>query len=86
MKTVYKYPVPFGDEVTVEIPVFAKILHLNMQHGEPCIWALVDSDEKPAKRRFMWRGTGHNADGVGHYVGTIIVEGGQFVFHLFEAP
>jgi hypothetical protein len=86
MKVVYKYPVPLADEVVVEIPVFAKILRVDLQFGEPCMWALVDTDEKPSKRRFMWCGTGHSADGVGAYVGTVLVSGGSFVFHLFEAP
>ena len=84
MKTVYKYPVPFGDTVEVEIPVFAKFLKLDVQHGFQYLWALVDTDEAPARRTFHWRGTGHDCSDVGHYVGTVMVQGGAFVFHLFE--
>ena len=48
--------------------------------------AKVDTSESKQNRVFYWRGTGrgtgHDASGLGRYVGTIQELG--LVFHLFE--
>ncbi len=87
MQTIYKYKCPVDDEVTIQMPSGAKVLCVQVQHGEPCIWALVDRDvSEYFPRRFAWRGTGHQAEGLNNrmYVGTIQLHGGALVFHLFD--
>lgn len=88
MKTVFKYPLPLTNDVqTVNMPVDFKILTLQMQHGVPTIWALVDDNDPPVvSRRFRTIGTGHQFRDSAEfpvYVGTFQVEGGMFIFHVF---
>jgi hypothetical protein len=86
MKTIWKFQVPVQDEITVDMPVGAKILTVQMQAGSPCIWALVDADAPVQPRHFAWRGTGHDAGGLAllKYVGTVSILGGGLIFHLFD--
>jgi hypothetical protein len=96
MRAVYKYAAPLIDAFHVEMPVGAEVLCVQMQGGAPQIWAMVDPGPGwPVEYRwFRWRGTGHPADGVGRYVGTVQVLSTAFerpssiplVFHLFEEP
>ena len=85
--SVWKFPVRYNDFVEVEMPARAKLLHVNEQYGTPCIWALVDPQQKKEVRRFRLAGTGHPidipADKLSH-VGSYLTAGGQLVFHLFE--
>jgi hypothetical protein len=88
MKTVWKYPVTIGDEFTLEMPLAAKVLTVQVQHGAPYLWALVDPANVDAMRtrRFRLAGTGHpieDTDGL-KYVGTFQMFGGSLVWHVFE--
>ena len=84
MKTIYKYEVPLQDSSEILMPQGAKILSVQEQRGRPQIWALVDRANKPEARKFVLKGTGHEADGVEYmqFIGTVQI--GQYVFHLFE--
>lgn len=88
MQTIYKYEVPIEDEFVVELPESAKILCVQVQHGEPFFWALVDTANQPERRRFSLRGTGHVLDEYlvesANYVGSFQLRGGALVFHLFD--
>ncbi len=92
MKTVYKYPIPIMDDFEIKIHRVIKILHVDVQDEQPCIWALVESDSPLSFRQFSLRGTGHSCDGLEltglqkncDYVGTFIMQNGAFVFHLFD--
>lgn len=85
MKTIYKYEVPVTSGVTVQLPEGARLLCVQMQHGNPCLWAQVDSDAPLETRSFCWYGTGHQLPHVpGQYVGTVQLNNGALVFHLFE--
>lgn len=84
MKTVYKYPIPIYDEFGFLMPKGAEILHVNQINDVPYIWALVDTMEPLESYSFALRGTGHNADIVGKYIGTFQMHDGQLVFHLFH--
>lgn len=86
MLTVYKYPLPIDDIVTIEIPKGAKILFIAEQNGDPFIWALVDPNNEKEQRVFRFAGTGHKilTHHVGEFVGTFFASGGLFVWHIFE--
>lgn len=86
MKTIYKYPLQTVDDQDIEMPIGAKILTVKMQHGQPCLWALVDPNVEYEKRRILVRGTGHKADDVGEYICTFLIQGGTLVCHVFEPP
>lgn len=83
--TIYKFPAPINDEVALSMPVGAVVLSVALQAGEPVLWALVTPTAGYEQRRFHWRGTGHPADGLGRFIGTVLMHGGVLVFHLFEA-
>ena len=85
MKTIWKYQISPGGS-SCFMPRGAKILDVQIQRGEVCIWALVDHDEGNETRHFSVFGTGHEiliAD-LRNYIGTFQMEGGALVFHLFE--
>ena len=89
MATIFKYPVPVEDAPRVRMPRGAQILTLQIQHGIPCLWALVPNVDAPmVERRFRLHGTGHTVDDASAlaYVGTYQIHGGAMVFHLFEEP
>ena len=87
MLTVFKYPVPFGDYFVLDLPLGAKVLAVDVQHGQPQLWALVNPDHKTEPRRFRFAGTGHPIEDTAdclEYISTFQVEGGSLIFHIFE--
>lgn len=71
--------------MTIDMPHGAKILTVQMQHGEPQLWALVDPGAKTYPRTFHTYGTGYTLpDYPGKYVGTFQMAVGSLVFHVFE--
>jgi hypothetical protein len=84
MKTIYKYPIPYGSTDTyTEMPNGARILAVQMQNGKPYVWAIVETTMEVVGRRFVLYGTGHALDDYyGTYIGTF--QDGPFVWHLFE--
>lgn len=86
-KTIYKYELEITDSQVVKMPVGAKILSIHIQNGIPCIWALVNPNEKSTTGTIIETyGTGH---GIGYdislggiFIGTYQTKG--LVFHVFE--
>jgi hypothetical protein len=72
--------------IEIEMPRGAHVLCVQVQHGSPKIWALIDEDAPMENRRFALRGTGHAAEGltVLGYIGTFQMHNGNLVFHLFS--
>ncbi|MCK5235905.1 MAG: hypothetical protein KAR06_02880 [Deltaproteobacteria bacterium] len=92
---IFKYPFKVSDEVRIGMPLGAHILTVQVQHGEPCIWAIVDPEQPHELRSFLVIGTGHlfsNDLSKSRYIGTFQLEVGYarfsarevFVGHLFE--
>jgi len=82
---VYKYPLTFGDWVSVPMPEGAEVLCVQIQHDEPFLWARVTPENPPALRHFRIAGTGHDlGSNVGRYVGTFQMHDGDLVMHVFE--
>lgn len=86
MKTIYKYKTDVGI-TSLMLPQGAQILSVALQHEVPHVWALVETDNEKVIRKLIWLGTGHPARGAedGRFVGTVVMDGGSLVFHLFEA-
>lgn len=86
IQRVYKYPLgPLGDWITVQMPDKAEVLCVQVQNGAPYLWARVTVGDPPVTRHFRVAGTGHDlGEGVGRYVGTFQLYGGELVFHVFE--
>lgn len=85
MKTIYKYPVKITDAFTVDLPVGAEILTVQMQNDEPCMWVLVELEPGIRETRaFRIYGTGHMVNDKDSYIGTFQQHDGRLVWHLFE--
>jgi hypothetical protein len=89
-RQVWKFPVPMGgleDVFTIDVPHGAEPLTVQLQGGDPQLWALVDPSQPRETRTFRIAGTGHSITeriaGAG-YIGTFQVLNGRLVFHVFE--
>jgi hypothetical protein len=80
---VYKYWLTVGDQ-TVTLPAGARILAVQLQHGEPQLWALVDPSQPMETRRLAMIGTGHDAPEKATYISTFQMNEGHLVVHVFE--
>lgn len=84
-RAIWKYPVHLTDQFGAHIPEGAEVLSVQVQHGEPQMWVLVEPDAPQRYRNFRVVGTGHPFDPAGwDFVGTFQISGGDLVFHLFE--
>jgi len=81
MKTIYKFDVE--PEFSINLPLDAVVLTVQMQNGSPKMWVYLDTEEPDVSRTFHVFGTGHDmGDYNGRYIGTFQTEG--LVFHVFE--
>lgn len=81
IKSIWKYVLQ--PECVIDMPKGAKCLTVQMQHGQPMMWALVDPTAPREDRHFIVLGTGHGGEvEYSGYVGTW--QDGSLVFHLFE--
>ena len=89
---IYKYPLPIEDVVKITLPYGASILDVQIQHGDPYIWAMVEPDNDPEERVLCIFGTGqeipmvelHSSSPYYDYIGTFQMKDGDIVFHVFE--
>lgn len=84
MNKIFKYPIEATDSQGIEMPAGAKILCVQTQGEQPCIWAQVDPHERMVRRQIWVYGTGHHMLRTqDKYVGTFQLSGGSLVFHVF---
>lgn len=88
MLTIWKFPVMESpaDRPEIVMPAGARLLCVQTQFGQPHLWALVDPDRSQVRRGLLICGTGHPvaAEETAVYIGTVQVEGGRWVFHIFD--
>lgn len=84
-QAVYKYGIGLSGD-TVEMLKGAKVLSVQRQRYDVCVWALVDPAEREKERRkFVLVGTGHTFDEPwAQFLGTVQFDDGYFVAHVFE--
>lgn len=84
---IWKYEVPITDSFELKMTPASTVLSVQMQHGQMVLWAHVPDTEwsRREKRTFAWHGTGNPCPArPGKFIGTVQLEGGALVFHLFE--
>lgn len=90
MKTIWKYTMNseggfLMKERLINMPKGAQIISVGEQHNNVCFWAVVDPDAKMHERRFVVVGTGHDMPDLPlKPLGSVLVDGGVWVWHLFE--
>jgi len=85
MRTIWKFAAPtIHDEViSIDMPRGADLLCVQMQYGQPMLWAIVNPDLPEESRAFRWEMTGGAIRPSSHtYIGT--VQNNGLVLHLFE--
>jgi hypothetical protein len=75
--------------INLEAPSFsapsgAVLLMADEQHGEICVWFRCDPTAPKQTRHLKVVGTGHAGPLLGRYIGSAKLQGGMFVFHVFE--
>ena len=86
MATIWKFPLT-DTKTELDLPRNAQVLSVHVQESEPCLWALVDPSEPPETRKFRAYATGESIqDSLGDFIGTVLLQGGAYVLHVFEAP
>lgn len=86
MKTIYKYTLTTEEMQKIELPEGAEILSVLSQNEEVCMWAMVNPDADKVIRTFAVIGTGWRliTEANLKYIGTVQLNGGKLVFHVFE--
>ena len=86
MVTIYKYQLALS-RTELRMPEGAQVLTVQMQNGEPCMWAKVDPTKPQEDRAFEVYGTGHEVpdDPRSVYVATFQQHNGTLVWHVFDA-
>ena len=84
---IWKYNLNESNPV-LPMPDGARILSVQVQRDDICIWAMIDDEyiSTQVERRFRIHGTGHvieNGDAL-VYLGTVQMSGGSLVLHVFE--
>lgn len=83
MKTILKYKLG-NEHNTLSMPKGAKVIKLGIQHGIGCMWALVDDEQPKEERIFSFIETGKSIEDGYYYIGTLLLDDGWWVAHLFE--
>ena len=85
---IWKWTLAVQDFQSLQMPKNAQVLSVQMQGGQPQLWALVDESAPKETRRFETHGTGNPMPGPapGAFAGTYQMqnEWGTLVFHVFE--
>lgn len=82
MRTIYKYPLEGRDVSRVLMPEDASIVHVGIQNGVFCVWALGDTEDPMVERSFTVVGTGWELDEFHIHLGTVFQD--AFVWHIME--
>ena len=86
MRTVWKYPIPnpgTDDTFDLQVPEYCRPLEINIQAGNPCLWAEVVPSQTEV-RRFAWFATGQPVTHGAVHCGTLMFNLG--VYHLYCLP
>jgi hypothetical protein len=82
---IWKFTLLGADIQEVIMPKGAKILTVQTQHGNICLWALCNPLASKETRKVAIYGTGNPISGnCGTYISTFQMFGGDLIFHAFD--
>ena len=85
MKSIWKFPIEAVGIQGIPMPLGAKLLDVQIQAGQPCLWALVDPAAEKVTRQISVYGTGHPMLLPDQpYIASFQLAGGALVFHAFD--
>lgn len=85
MKQIWKYTLSVSDHPFITMPKGAKVLSVDVQHGDVQVWVLVDPEAPKELRGFRVAGTGQPLEEKiesMRFIGTVQI--GDLVWHIFE--
>jgi len=84
--TIYKYALDScAFQSTIQMPKETKILHVDSQHDDICLWAEVDPTVELEDRIFKIFGIGWEIPARNRkYLGTAKISDDRFIFHVYE--
>lgn len=83
----YKYSIDMSEmEFDLYLPIGAEVLDVQLQRGEPQMWALVDPNAPKERRHFIIAATGqHIPEAIEEKVDYLATwQQGIYVWHIFE--
>jgi hypothetical protein len=86
-RVIWKFTVDVTDDPVIEVPVGAEFIpHVHAVNALTLwVWAKVDPQLPTERRTLHIRGTGHpHFETLGSHLGTVVIEGGMLVWHVFE--
>lgn len=86
MKTIHKQKLEIVDIQKIKIPIVSKILSVNNQKENLCIWYACDVRSEMKTITIWIFGTGHPIPPSfeGEFIGTVLMANGDLVWHVFR--
>lgn len=81
--TIWKFPLAVAVENAITMPAGARVLSVQMQNGQPTLWAMVDPSAPPTRRRFRLAGTGLECSDCAGLDFLATLQDGPYVWHVF---
>jgi len=85
-RSIWKYTLSVVGKQDISMPKGARVLAVQPQGDQICMWALVKVDSPKKMYTFYMYGTGHehfsDGDEFREYIGTVQME--SLVWHVFE--
>lgn len=85
IKLIHKFKLPNSGEFTLNLPIETQILTVQIQNGEPYLWALLDPEANKYSCDFVWIRTGEEFEYENPtYITTLQFDNAAKVAHLFK--
>lgn len=84
---IWKFPLFVTDSLDLLMPEGAVILSVQNQRDSLCLWAFCDPSAPLKSKKINIYGTGNPVpENPGRYIGTVQMDDGFLVWHVFQSP
>lgn len=84
METIWKFELPLQTTIKLNLPKGAKFAAVQVQHDTVCVWYQVNPQNPIKERPLYLVGTGLTVPEGTTYLGTVQLNDGHLVLHVFE--